>query len=262
MREVDVSPRCQVNARITRRRRAGSCAVDELDYQPSASVDQLAARTNLPLMRVREEVVAAPDVDRAIVYCYIVATIEQRQGRFVQRGSGPNFQGGAISLCTCKHHLRTFRDPANWPGIWIAGFTGVRAGRGSNALVYLMRVGHAFASHADLWGARAIPARVKRAKAAETHPLGDLFRPVSGRRGPFDPRRYAAPHPDHAHRPGDGWHSDIDYTGRGGRRAALLVGDPRASYLWDQPTLFLPSRLHRGQTIRDLHWLLDHLAPR
>lgn len=218
-------------------------------------------RTNLPLESVRETLATPTNSVSAVVYCYIVATIEEREGGFIQRGSGPNFQGGAISLCTCKHLMRTFRNLADWPGVWIAGFTGIRAGYGRNALVYLMRVDYAFASHADLWAARSIPTRLKRAKAAETHPYGDIFRPLPGRRDPFDHRRYAEPHAEHVHRLGGGWRDDIDYTGPGGRRAALLIGDPQASYLWNRPMLYLQSRLHRGQTRRELPWLLEHVAP-
>lgn len=250
---------CRTNAGLSRPDRVGRCVFDQRDYQPFPRTGQLAIRTNPPLARVLEGITSS-DLDRAMVYCYVVATVEQRQGRFVQLGSGPNFQGGAISLCTCKHALRTFRDLADWPGIWIAGFTGVRAGQGRNALVYLMRVGQAFASHADLWDARTIPAHVKRAKAADANPFGDVFRPVSEGGSPFKPRNYAAPHPRHCHRSGNAWHGDIDYVGRGGRRAALLVGDPQASYLWDRPMLYLPSRLHRGQSLHELNALLAQLG--
>lgn len=36
------------------------------------------------------------------VYCYIVTSVKDRGGLFVQTGSAPNFQGGLITLCTCK----------------------------------------------------------------------------------------------------------------------------------------------------------------
>jgi hypothetical protein len=34
-------------------------------------------------------------------------------GQYSQTASAPNFQGGVITLCTCKHWMRTFK-PAKW----------------------------------------------------------------------------------------------------------------------------------------------------
>jgi len=205
------------------------------------------------------QVTRATDTREAMVYCYIIATIENRDGRFVQHGSGPNFQGGVISLCTCKHRMRAFKDSRDWEGVWIAGFTGVAAGRGRNTLVYLMRVAHAFDSHAAIWTSKDIPTETKQAKAAHLHPFGDIFQPKDYSRDPFDPHGYIAPHRRHVHGSHRGWHNDIDYSGRGGRRAALLFGDATASYLWDRPRLALPFRLHQGQKKADLGWLLSQL---
>lgn len=190
-----------------------------------------------------------------------MATIEQRYGRFVQRGSGPNWQGDRLTLCTCKHHLRTFREPADWPGAWLAGFTGVRAGEGHNALVYLARIGHAFASHAECWGDPALPARARAAKAAHHRPFGDLFAPLARRGDPTDPRGYRRPCRGHAHEHGEGWHNDIAYAGRDGRAAALLLADPQRTFLWEHPTYYRPGSLGRGQRKESLGALLDVLKP-
>jgi hypothetical protein len=51
---------------------------------------------------------------------------------------------------------------------------------------------------------------------------------------------------DHSHAPNDAWHGDIDHTGYGGRRAALLVGDPEFSFVWEKPALFFPDSIGKG----------------
>lgn len=53
------------------------------------------------------------------VYCYIINTIKNRRGRFVQVGSAPNFQGDLITLCTCKAWMRTYKDVSSWKGVFL-----------------------------------------------------------------------------------------------------------------------------------------------
>ena len=228
------------------------CAQTGGDYQPFPRTGRLAENTNLSLDGLRARVLPGP----AKVYCYIVATVENRRGRLVQTGSGPNWQGDLITLCTCKHWMRAFMNADAWRGVWIAGFTGVRAGSGLHHLVYLMRVKQAFRSHHDLWFAKSIAPRTKEAKAAHLSKFGDLYKPRQGWTDPFDPRGYAPPEPDHVHCNLDHWHNDIDYVGLSGRRPALLAGDPAHSYLWDRPTVLYPARLHRGQKKHSLDDLL------
>ncbi len=161
-----------------------------------------------------------------------------------------------LTLCTCKHRLRTYLDVADWRGVWLAGFTGVGEGDGRNALVSLTRVAQAFASHADLWHSRAVPAATKRAEAAHRSVFGDLFQPHDRPGDPFAPRRYLWPRDDHVHAPGAGWHRDISDTGMRGRHAALLIGDTERTCLWHRPMVYAPSPIGRGQPKDDLrHWL-------
>ena len=225
------------------------------DVQPYPRRGPLAKHVDLPL----DGLLRALAGEHAMLYAYVVATVCNEGGRFVQRGTAPNFQGGRITLCTCKHQMRTYADLDAWVGRWVAGFAGVQAGGGRNALVYLMRVGQAFASHADLWRARTIPEATKQAKAADAHRLGDLYRPRDTLRDPSDPRQYVPPRPDHEHAAGGGWHADISYPGRIRRPAALLVGDPARSYLWERPLIFAPAPLGRGEHQRELGDLLGQL---
>jgi len=180
------------------------------------------------------------------VYAYVVASIDLEDGKFIQTGSAPNFQGGLITLCTCKRRMRTFRTPENWKRTWIAGLCSLKGAGDQQALFYLMRVEEAYESHRDLWAA------IKNARAsknAHTHRLGDLYEP-RGDTKPFDPDSYYRPVKNHSHRDRrrpDEWRDDINYTGISERRAALLVGDADRSYLWDQPWLMCPRVVGRAQ---------------
>ncbi len=89
--------------------------------------------------------------EKTSLYVYVLTTVKVIDGHLVQTGSAPNFQGGVITLCTCKHYMRTWRAPEEWKGIWIAGFTGNVLKDGKNYLFYLMKVQEAFMSHRDLW---------------------------------------------------------------------------------------------------------------
>lgn len=232
---------------------------DERDgnVQPFPSSGTLAADVN----RDRDTLRARLDAGDDVAHCYVVASIRVEGGRFVQGGSGPNFQGDQITLCTCKHQMRSRLNPSEWVGRWVAGFSGRGAvGDGKRYLVYLMRVAEAYESQVDLW--RALGEMARCAKTAEGHKLGDLFRPRDVPGDPFDPQTYAGPRPDHAHAWGNGWYRDVAYTGRSGRRPALLVGDREHSFLWDRPLIAAPFRLPRDYTVRPLAELLAPDAER
>jgi hypothetical protein len=236
-------------------RKKKSCSTQTRDHQPFPRTGPLAKHLNLPIEALRQKATTS----EATVYCYVIQTIKEQNGRFIQTGSAPNFQGDLVTLCTCKHYMRTFLDPNGWIGHWIAGFTGVQAGQGKNLLVYLMRVSHAYPSYADFWFSPAIPDKTKRAKAAHRHPFGDIYQPQGEGRNPFDPRDYVPPRDDHVHTP-HFWRTDVDYVGCSERRAALLVGDPDHSFLWEHPLIFFPSRLARGQKKCTLGDLVDQLS--
>ncbi|HEV2238331.1 MAG TPA: hypothetical protein VGR57_16840 [Ktedonobacterales bacterium] len=197
---------------------------------------------------------------RGTVYCYILTTVKDAGGEFAQVGCAPNFQGGLVTLCTCKGQMRAGRDIEAWEvgDIWIAGVAGAEAGPlGTGHLFYLMRVEHAFASHRDLWAWLSAHApKAAQAKAADRHPLGDVYRPRDPSGDPYDPRAYALPCRDHPHADNEAWHEDVNYPSTYGRRPALLVGDPHCSYLWSRPRVSVPFHVSRGCKIVDLATLL------
>jgi hypothetical protein len=220
------------------------CEKNECAYQPFPAKGQLKRN----LKSYLELQMALPGQD-GCVYCYVIETIKNDGGRFRQTGSGPNFQGGRITLCTCKHRMRTFLSREQWKGTWVAGFTGIgpRAGDGRNHLVYLMKVEFAFDSHYALWHSSGISNETKHAKAANRNKFGDVFQPGKGCITD-KPDTYLQPVHEHVHWPKN-WRKDIHYArGCSNREAALLVGDVAFSFLWDKPLIALKGRrLPRSQ---------------
>jgi hypothetical protein len=235
-----------------------SC-ISDFSHQPFPQTGRLAKNLKLSLKDLRRKIGKTP----ATVYSYIVDTVKNHEGDFVQKGSAPNFQGDVISLCTCKHYMRTFRTIDKWcDNIWIAGFTGKKEGKGKNALIYLMKVKIAFKSYCDLWFSENLPDAVKKAKLAHKDKFGDIFKPKSKliNKNVFNPHNYRPPIQNHVHanpKNPNNWHKDINYEkGVSGRKAALLIGDTQYSFLWDEPKLFHSCPLHRGQRKYDLNLLL------
>jgi len=223
--------------------------------QPFPTTGVLAANMNVGLAALRSVLKA----QSGCVYGYIVDTIDYIDGGFVQTGSGPNFQGDLVTLCTCKHQMRSGLAIADWPGTWVAGFTGVREVpiNGLNYLVFLMRVAKAYPSHRDLWD--SLPDATRLAKAADLHRLGDLYRPREPHGDPFEPASYQPPRPDHSHCRDKHWRGDID-SEHYGRRPPLLVGDPRFSFLWSRPVVAYQPPMHPRTKKHDLRALLDRLT--
>jgi hypothetical protein len=234
---------------MTRRARR---IADEHGDQSFPETMELGRNMNVPLSTLRDYA-----TDHALVYYYVVASIRNLDGEFIQIGCGPNFQGGRITLCTCKHRMRTCMDVEEWKGAWIAGFTGVSAWEGRNFLVYLMQVERAFASHRDLWLSTALSSETKRAKAAHLDRFGDVFKPRGKTMAPRDPKSYLPPCGDHRHV--RGWEKDVSYEGYSGRPAALLVGDPARSFLWNRPSFYYGGTLGRGHRRCTLGSLLAQL---
>ncbi len=198
------------------------------------------------------------------VYSYVVATVKREGSKLLQKGCAPNFQVGLITLCTCKHKMRTYRHWRKWPGVWIAGFSGAKHG---NALFYLMRVKHAYESHYDLW--RCLSKKAREAKSSHRDRFGDVYEPKEEDLHDDDPTRflpegYYPPVECHPHCSKSKWKKDVNYNkGVSGRGAALLVGDPEMSFLWSTPQVFFnkkKGKLLRGEKkFESLEEFLDHL---
>lgn len=233
------------------------------DFKPEVNHGSLA--TDLSAAAVVARIHHSGYPMREIVRPYAVTTLKIRQQAYQQKGSAPNFEGGLITLCTCKHQMRGNYGAENWDaGAWVAGLTSMsESSTGEQNLFYLMRVFRAYESHADL--VAGLPAlglsAALAAKDSTLHDLGDVMMPLKpGLRGEarFTPVSYHPPILGHAHRQSedsDYWHKDIDYAGRA-CRPSLLVGDPALSFIWTRPLV----RRKNPQAIRDYeNWTLGRL---
>jgi hypothetical protein len=228
----------------------------DMRYQTYPVRGELARNMNLLTSQLIQRIQGEADSD---LYCYIVDTVEEEGGLLKQGGSGPNFQGGMISLCTCKHLMRTARNEEHWKNVWVAGFTSSKI-RGRHYLYYLMKVSFVFASQYDLWTSNDIPFETKEAKLASQDRFGDVYKPIGKGINPYDPESYEIPCEDHVHcdpavgHEAGSWHEDICYTkGHSRRQPYLLFGDPKNSFLWTKPGMMDPGiKLGRGHKIEKL----------
>jgi hypothetical protein len=219
-----------------------SChAVEELQtVQPFPTSGPLADNLGLPLPVLKFNV--GKTDSRAYSYVLRTVGIDYDATTFEQYGSAPNFQGGVLSLCTCKHQMRATQTSDDWEGVWVAGFTSRTIHDGRHWLFYLAKIESAHQSHADLW--QALTARTRNAKAADRHFLGDIFRPKSPAptgKARYSPSRYVTPTAN-AHRQqrgNKGWHNNINYplAVKYGH-PALLVADPHKTFIWKEPMIY------------------------
>ncbi len=226
--------------------------------QPFPTSGSLADNLGLPLPVLKSNICMTD----ARAYSYVLTTvkIEKDATTFEQHGSAPNFQGGVLSLCTCKHQMRATLLCDNWKGVWIAGFTSRTIYEGRHWLFYLAKINSAHQSHAELW--QAMAAHSRNAKVADQHFLGDIFRPKSPQptgKARFAPGNYVTP-TAHAHRqhPGDkGWQNDINYNlAEKYGQPALLVADPTFTFIWDEPLIYFAAdhcrNFRKWSTLADL----------
>lgn len=208
--------------------------------QPFPTNGPLADKLGLPLPVLKSNI--GETDSRAYSYVLSTVGIDHDATTFEQHGSAPNFQGGVLSLCTCKHQMRATQTSDDWEGVWVAGFTSRTIHDGRHWLFYLAKIESAHESHADLW--QAMTVRTRNAKAADRHFLGDIFRPKSPYptgAARYSPSRYVTPtaHAHRQHRGDKGWRNDINYrhAAKYGH-PALLVADPIRTYLWDEPMIY------------------------
>jgi hypothetical protein len=207
----------------------------------------------------------------AKAYSYVLTTVvfDERRTAFQQTGSGPNFQGGRLTLCTCKHQMRCGLPLPlkNWKETWIVGFTSRRE-CDYNWLFYVTQVDATYPSHNALWQARP---ELRSAKSSRRNHKGDLYEPKGALActdclNPdcptcLDPDAYYPPMVGHSHRKtaaDETWIGDIDTTYYN-RRPALLVGKPSRTFLWEHPTIRFRTDHPRTKTWTSMAALLRQL---
>lgn len=197
----------------------------------------------------------APKKD--VVRTFPLHQIYLEDGIFKQTRSGPNWQGGILTLTTCKHYMRTAN--LDWEGMWLAGFT-PKVGCNENYLLFLAKIAHVFNSNYDLgeWMRARFIETYKRKRALE-HKFGDIYVPkgLLTERTKYNPRYYKTPH-GHVRMEMDKkwgvpkWQKDIDYESNGRRPRTFVFTDVK---LFKKPTWVSTRPLHRSGykgTIADL----------
>jgi hypothetical protein len=186
---------------------------------------------------------------------YTVKSIIPSQSRdsFIQTGCGPNFEGGIISQCTCRHDIRAkYYSSDEWESKWLAGFTPYSQKRcGGSYLFYLMRIKKTFQSFQELHEHyQNTNHKLIEVKSTENNPLGDLYIPINKDSSAcHDPDNYTNSRSDHSHYGETGKLHDINYPKylqkhkktRTDKQATLLIGDPEFSFLWNKPII-----MHKG----------------
>jgi hypothetical protein len=232
------------------------------------SLGQTRITRDLTLNQLRSRIPC--DAQDAAIYLYVVNTVKLSlsKGLLEQTGPAPNFDGDYITLCACKHWMRTYLTPDEWMKTWVAGFTSCSQFKHRNWLVYLMKVGEAYLSHRELVAAFMRDGRgsTLEAKFAHKSSIGDVFLPTSANADPYDPGGYLPPDEGrHEHRGSKDdtqWHEDIRPPRRAHRPPALLVGDKVHSYLWTRPMIwrFAPRLLTQGSPKSQLSLLVSDLV--
>ena len=171
-------------------------------------------------------------------YAFPMHLVNLVNNQFQQTRSGPNWQGGVLTLTTCKHRLRTGKPIADWVGVWLAGFT-PKVGCGDNYLLFLAQVRLAFASNYELGAYLAVRRpSVYFAKLVNTSTLGDIYQAkrVLPYTEQYDWQNYTEPvgHVRMELKNNEPkWHKDINYVGAGGRQPAMLLFSK--TYLYSKP---------------------------
>ncbi|QDT48927.1 hypothetical protein Pan258_29740 [Symmachiella dynata] len=231
--------------------KSGCRTINELQtVQPFPANGPFADNLCLPLPILKATI--GETNDRAYSYVLSTVKLDHEVTTFEQHGSAPNFQGSVLTLCTCKHQMRATQTTEDWEGVWVAGFTSRTIYDGKHWLFYLAKIDSAHESHTDLWS--AMRASTRNAKAADTHFLGDIFRPklpTPTGNARFSHNRYVMPtaHAHRQHRGDKGWRNDINYRhAEKYRHPPLLACDPKQTYLWDEPLIYFA-----GNHCRNFH---------
>ncbi|OQB73432.1 MAG: hypothetical protein BWX92_03353 [Deltaproteobacteria bacterium ADurb.Bin135] len=185
------------------------------------------------------------------LYYYVVDTVkysERPNRQIYNTGSAPNFQGGVITLCTCKHSMRAKGDFSK--DVWVAGISSLEVGRkwgiADNILFYLGKVKHSFQSYRELIDYfNVFNPQILHFKNACLNKRGDVYIPRKDATDYFDPNQYENPCLDHVHNKQNTWYYDVKkYISANGHLTyqKYLLFDENFSFAWNKKAI----RLDRG----------------
>jgi hypothetical protein len=204
------------------------------------------------------------------VYLYTQHEIFYDGGVIKQTRSTPNWEGGLVTFCNCKHNMRTYQRDT-WVGAWLVGLCPKECE--DNTMLFAGRIDRAFDSHYGLSHMvyRDYP-QVALHKLAHTNPRGDLYIPKhgfnlasSGRRYHhntyIEPVNHCRAVETYRKSPGstmraDGtvpkWWRDLEYLQRGIRPQVFIL---QPCYLFSKPMLWTsrqPKRAVMRLTVGEL----------
>jgi hypothetical protein len=243
-------PRC--------RPRPSRCDDDE-SHQPFPTSGPLFRNLDYTLERLRSVIGGVSGGSSKGVRAYKMTSVRLAGEQLLQYGSGPNFQGGRLTLCTCKHKLRAERPLEDWNGWWIAGFANCS---GRTWLFYLSKIERGYTSASEIWN--AMNPLEQKAKNARINRHGDLFEPLTDfPKDQFDSTSYHPPLIGHDHRQNtkaEGWRKDIEYYDKKCQRHSVYLStSPPKTFIWRSPMLYV-DEWPRHKKLTSVNHLLSLLS--
>lgn len=182
--------------------------------------------------------------------------------------SSPNWEGGLVTYCTCKHLMRSTKRKT-WVGVWLMGLCPAKL---NNAVMFCGRINMEFNSNLDVSKhlVHNYPSAY-RTKMANSNPRGDLYATkdklveVDEKDPTFNHKNFYEP-PNHTrsvefYKKSSGsvseredgkipkWWRDIEYRHhQTGNRPKMFILQP--CFLFSQPTLY--TRIKPGRATRKL----------
>jgi hypothetical protein len=156
----------------------------------------------------------------ATVYVYTHHEIYMDGGELMQSRSGPNWEGGIVTLATCKHFMRTYRNFG--AGVGVVGVTNKL--EQENWLLYAGVVDKVFPSNYDLGQyLYRHHCEAYKAKLMTTNRLGDIVESFGdlAYAERYDKGNYIEPCANHCRAEeldpngNPKWYKDIEYAVRG-----------------------------------------------
>lgn len=194
-----------------------------------------------------------------LIYLYVLTTTSYQKNKLTQKGSAPNLEGGIITLCTCKHRMRTYPDVTK--GVWIAGITNKYTGpnskneqRAGNLLFYLFKIDKYFESQYDLYNyLKNKESEAFKKKSAEQNTFGDLYTPLRNISEKHNPENYIPVNEDHVHFRDEIWKYDIEKYNNKNHKLLLGHRGRENNFVWDEPKIRLSYNVSITQGVRKLY---------
>ncbi|MBM4158538.1 MAG: hypothetical protein FJ216_07140 [Ignavibacteria bacterium] len=207
---------------------------EDYEFQVFPKSGILFTNMNKNLRNIKDILNKEADENEINLRTYLLSSIQLNDKKFIQNGCAPNWQGNYITLCTCKHMMRTAEEnPENWENKWIAGL--LYKDENSAYLVYLMKIKKAFESMFDLW--KNLDEDTKISKSARKNKFGDLFEPkidkidIKDIESQVNPCNYYPPCNEHVHI--HSWYFDI-HSYYNGKYSVYLLGNNENSFIYNE----------------------------